>query len=492
MNNWLELNYVQTFQQLPNSLYSPVTPQALSNPKLVAASPACAALFGLDEASLNDDVTLKILSGQSLLSNWQPIAMKYTGHQFGYYNPDLGDGRGVLLSQVAFNHKTWDLHLKGAGLTPYSRQGDGRAVLRSSIREFLCSEALAALNVPTTRALCVVDTDTPVYREQAETGATVLRVSQSHIRFGHFEFCSFTQQTNLLKTLCDHVIAHHFNELLNKDSHNIYVDFFQAVLTRTAHLMAHWQSIGFAHGVMNTDNMSIIGDTFDFGPFAFLDDYDPSFICNHSDHQGRYAFNQQPNIANWNLAVLAQALLPLADKESLVNILEDYPSIFEQSYFEKMTQKLGLTGDAKTHQSIIENTLSMMKTCRLDFSYFFRQLANIHQPETHKHLRDLCLDITAFDNWFTAYKAALKQNQQALNSEHDDARKTRMNQVNPKYILRNYLAQNAITAAQNGDYSEVQKLFTILQKPFDEQTEFNHYANLPPEWGKTLEISCSS
>ena len=212
MNNWLELNYVQTFQQLPNSLYSPVTPQALSNPKLVAASPACAALFGLDEASLNDDVTLKILSGQSLLSNWQPIAMKYTGHQFGYYNPDLGDGRGVLLSQVAFNHKTWDLHLKGAGLTPYSRQGDGRAVLRSSIREFLCSEALAALNVPTTRALCVVDTDTPVYREQAETGATVLRVSQSHIRFGHFEFCSFTQQTDLLKTLCDHVIAHHFNE----------------------------------------------------------------------------------------------------------------------------------------------------------------------------------------------------------------------------------------------------------------------------------------
>jgi len=284
MNNWLELNYVQTFQQLPNSLYSPVTPQALSNPKLVAASPACAALFGLDEASLNDDVTLKILSGQSLLSNWQPIAMKYTGHQFGYYNPDLGDGRGVLLSQVAFNHKTWDLHLKGAGLTPYSRQGDGRAVLRSSIREFLCSEALAALNVPTTRALCVVDTDTPVYREQAETGATVLRVSQSHIRFGHFEFCSFTQQTDLLKTLCDHVIAHHFNELLNKDSQNIYVDFFQAVLTRTAHLMAHWQSIGFAHGVMNTDNMSIIGDTFDFGPFAFLDDYDPSFICNHSDH----------------------------------------------------------------------------------------------------------------------------------------------------------------------------------------------------------------
>jgi uncharacterized protein YdiU (UPF0061 family) len=268
MKSWLELDYVESFQQLPDTLYSRVTPQALSQPSLVGYSPACAALLGLNPKHLHDDATLKLLSGQSLLSSWQPIAMKYTGHQFGYYNPDLGDGRGVLLTQVKHNHKIWDLHLKGAGLTPYSRQGDGRAVLRSSIREFLCSEALAALNVPTSRALCVVNTETPVYREQVETGATVMRVSESHIRFGHFEYCSFTQQTELLKTLCDHVIKYHFSELLSTPSDDIYAEFFRAVLKRTAKLMAHWQSIGFAHGVMNTDNMSIIGDTFDFGPFA--------------------------------------------------------------------------------------------------------------------------------------------------------------------------------------------------------------------------------
>ena len=492
MNNWLELNYVQAFQQLPNILYSPVTPQALSNPKLVAYSPVCAQLFGLNASSIHDETTLLLLSGQSLLSNWQPIAMKYTGHQFGYYNPDLGDGRGVLLTQVKHENKIWDLHLKGAGRTPYSRQGDGRAVLRSSIREFLCSEALAALKVPTSRALCVVDTDTPVYREQAETGATVLRVSESHIRFGHFEYCSFTQQPELLQTLCDHTIKYHFSELLNQNSDNIYADFFQAVLTRTANLMSHWQSLGFAHGVMNTDNMSIIGDTFDFGPFAFLDDYNPHFICNHSDHQGRYAFNQQPNIANWNLAVLAQALLPLVEKEKLVAILETFPDIFEQYYLEKMALKLGLTGNAKQHQSIIEKTAAMMATCKLDFTYFYRQLSRIYQTQTHTHLRDMCLDISAFDDWFDAYAKSLAQNSQALNSEHDSAREHRMNHVNPKFILRNYLAQNAISAAQNGDYSEVQKLFTILQKPFDEQTEYDAYANLPPDWGKTLEISCSS
>ncbi len=492
MNNWLELNYVQTFQQLPNTLYSSVTPQALSNPKLVAYSPACAQLLGLDEQSLHDEITLKLLSGHSLLSNWQPVAMKYTGHQFGYYNPDLGDGRGVLLSQVEHDGKIWDLHLKGAGLTPYSRQGDGRAVLRSSIREFLCSEALAALNVPTTRALCVIDTDTPVYREHTETGATVLRISESHIRFGHFEYCSFTGQTALLKSLCDHVIKYHFPDLLNQETDDIYADFFQAVLTRTACLLAHWQSIGFAHGVMNTDNMSITGDTFDFGPFAFLDDYDAGFICNHSDHQGRYAFDQQPNIANWNLAVLAQALLPLANKDKLVAALDSYPDTFEQYYLTKMALKLGLTGNAKEHKDIIEKTLAMMAVCKLDFSYFFRQLSSIHKQDTHTHLRDLCLDINAFDQWFNAYSTSLANNQQALNTEHDNVRETRMNRVNPKYILRNYLAQNAISAAENGDYSEVQKLFTILQHPFDEQTEHDEYANLPPHWGKTLEISCSS
>lgn len=492
MNNWLDLEYVQTFQQLPNTLYSQVQPQGLTNPKLVVKSDACAQLIGLNPECLDEETSLTLLAGQGILSNWQPIAMKYTGHQFGYYNPDLGDGRGLLLAQVKHNDTTWDLHLKGAGRTPYSRQGDGRAVLRSSIREFLCSEALAALDIPTTRALCVIDSDYPVYRETQETGATILRVAKSHIRFGHFEFCSFTEQHDLLKTLADHTIHYHFPEVEDSPESEKYSAFFKQVLTRTAKLMAKWQSIGFAHGVMNSDNMSILGDTFDFGPFAFLDDFDPGFICNHSDHQGRYAFNQQPKIANWNLAVLAQALLPLSNKDDLVNILDSYSEVFQQAFMENMAPKLGLQGEPESHFDLVETTLHMLTKCRLDYTYFFRQLANIHQAETKKQLRDMCLDISAFDEWFIEYETAQANQNTPLGSEHDSNRQQAMNKVNPKYILRNYLAQEAIAAAQSGDYTKVNTLHQLLQNPFDEQPEFNQYAKLPPDWGKKLEISCSS
>lgn len=492
MKNWLDLNYVQPFQSLPDTLFSYVQPRGLEAPKLVVKSAACSQLIGLDAQCLEEPISLKLLSGNGVLNTWKPLAMKYTGHQFGYYNPDLGDGRGLLLTQVEHNQQTWDLHLKGAGSTPYSRQGDGRAVLRSSIREFLCSEALAALSIPTTRALCVIDSESPVYRETAETGATILRVAKSHIRFGHFEYCSFTKQHDLLKTLCDHTITQYFPALLKQSNDNIYATFYQEVLKRTAKLMAHWQSIGFAHGVMNTDNMSIIGDTFDFGPFAFLDDFDPAFICNHSDHQGRYAFNQQPNIANWNLAVLAQALLPLASKESLVSILETYSETFQQYFIELMLPKLGLTENNELNLSVIEQTLAMLTQCKLDYTFFFRSLGNIHNQTTHEELRNMSLDISAFDEWFSLYQNALEESGQPLNSQHDSERQQAMNRVNPKYILRNYLAQEAIEAAQQGDYAKVQTLHTVLLNPFDEQPEFESYAALPPDWGKALEISCSS
>lgn len=499
MSHFVDLNYVQPFQSLPSIFYTPIKPQGISNPKHVVISEACAELLGLDPKSLQSEDAISILSGQGLVSSWNPIAMKYTGHQFGHYNPELGDGRGLLLAQVKNqNNQILDLHLKGAGLTPYSRQGDGRAVLRSSIREFLCSEALYGLGVPTTRALCVVDSDTPVYRETQETAAMVLRVSQSHIRFGHFEFCSFNQPHEYLKQLCDFVIEQHYPELLSSDDdqanpNNRYAQFYNITLNKTAKMIAHWQSIGFCHGVMNTDNMSIIGDTFDFGPFAFLDDYDPNFICNHSDHQGRYAFNQQPNIANWNLAVLAQALLPLVNKESLVEKLDGFSDTFSFYYLELMRNKLGLSQPEKqedvTHKDIIDQTLSMLAKCRLDYTVFFRMLSQINQEGTHKALRDMALDITAFDQWHKNYQHALASDQALLN---DVQRSEKMNQCNPKFILRNYLAQNAIEAAQQGDYSLVNELHEVLQNPFDEQPQFNHLADLPPDWGKKLEISCSS
>jgi uncharacterized protein YdiU (UPF0061 family) len=511
MSNLFELNYQQHFQSLPLALYTPVKPQSITNPRLVLTSDTCAKLIGIDPSSLNTPDGLKLISGQGILSNWNPVAMKYTGHQFGHYNPELGDGRGVLLAQVKTNNDTlFDLHLKGAGLTPYSRQGDGRAVLRSSIREFLCSEALFSLGVPTTRALCVIDSDTPVYRESTETASMIIRVSQSHIRFGHFEFCSFTDQHDLLVTLCDHVIDQHYPELnspeLNSpefsNQHNKYSEFFQRTLQKTAKLIAHWQSIGFNHGVMNTDNMSIIGDTFDFGPFAFLDDYNPDFICNHSDHEGRYAFNQQPNIANWNLAVLAQALLPLVNKDSLMEHLDSFPNFFSHYYLEIMRNKLGLSQPVEQagnrnesvinislHKDIIDQTLKMMAKCRLDFTYFFRSLSQISDQVTHKNIRDMALDIESFDQWFINYQAALKSDSQNINCL---TRTKKMNQFNPKYILRNYLAQEAIEATQSGDYSILKTLHKVLENPFDEQPEFDYLASLPPDWGKKLQISCSS
>ncbi len=490
MTSLLELNYVLRFQSLPSALYSEVLPQGINNPKLVVGSHSTAALLGLDPGDLETQKSLKLLSGQGVLSTWQSIAMKYTGHQFGQYNPNLGDGRGLLLAQVEHKNTIWDMHLKGAGSTPYSRQGDGRAVLRSSIREFLASEALAALNIPTTRALCVLDSDTPVYREQQETAATLVRVSQSHIRFGHFEFCSFNNQPELLKTLCDYVIHEHYPELDNDPQK--YLAFFKVTVQKTAELMAHWQSIGFAHGVMNTDNMSILGDTFDFGPFAFMDEYEPNFICNHSDYQGRYAFNQQPNIANWNLSVLAQALLPLTNKEDLMQQLESFSDYFEESFFTKMNAKCGFISAFNVHQDIIDNTLKMLASCKLDYSYFFRKLSSIHDSGVHKQIRNHCLDITLFDNWYTQYEQALVKDGQTKDNASNIKRKKRMDKVNPKYILRNYLAQNAILVAQKGDYSQVQTLHKILCSPYDEQPEFDEYAQLPPEWGKKLQISCSS
>lgn len=499
MSHFVDLDYVQHFQSLPSIFYTPIKPQGISQPKSVVTSEACAQLIGLDPKTLQSDEAISILSGQGIVSSWNPIAMKYTGHQFGHYNPDLGDGRGLLLAQVKNkNEQIFDLHLKGAGPTPYSRQGDGRAVLRSSIREFLCSEALYGLGVPTTRALCVIDSDTPVYRETEETAAMVLRVSQSHIRFGHFEFCSFNQSHEHLKQLCDFVIEQHYPELMAEDddvsnSNNRYAQFYGMTLDKTAKLMAHWQSIGFCHGVMNTDNMSIIGDTFDFGPYAFLDDYDPNFICNHSDHQGRYAFNQQPNIANWNLAVLAQALLPLATKESLVEKLDSFSNTFSFYFLEMMRNKLGLTQpeahENVMHKEIIDQTLSMLAKCRLDYTFFFRQLSQIDQDHTYKKVRDMALDLKAFDQWYENYLQILASDSQWLSGTQ---RNQKMNQVNPKYILRNYLAQNAIEAAQKGDYSVVNQLHQVLQNPFDEQPDCNHLADLPPDWGKKLEISCSS
>lgn len=490
MASFLDLEYQQSYSTLNSCLYSPVYPSGLSNPKLVVASDSVCDLIGVDTDCLSESDTLQMLSGNSILDSWQPLAMKYTGHQFGHYNPDLGDGRGLLLTEVKHRGKIWDLHLKGSGPTPYSRQGDGRAVLRSSIREFLASEAMHGLGIPTTRALCVVDSDTPVYREQEETGATLMRVAKTHIRFGHFEYLSFSQKHEELKLLCDYVINRFHPELNEIEDYAKRIHgFFHKTLISTCELIALWQSVGFNHGVMNTDNMSILGDTFDYGPYAFLDDYDQHFICNHSDHQGRYAFDQQPNIANWNLAILAQALLPLANKQDLIDILEQFPALFKRTFLSRMVSKLGLHHcNQEQQEKIVNKTMAMLHQCRLDYTLFFRQLCDFDHDDVRNVFRDHALDIQAFDLWWQYYQSVLVE---LTDSQKCDRKKTMLS-CNPKFILRNYLAQEAIDAANAGDYSYVQTLHGVLKYPFDEHPDYDHLAKSPPEWGKHLSISCSS
>lgn len=478
---------VQHFRQLPAVFYRDTLPSPLQQPELVIASARCADLLDLDLDSLAAPDALAILGCQRLPAGWQPLAMKYTGHQFGYYNPDLGDGRGLLLGERQLdNGQLWDLHLKGAGPTPFSRQGDGRAVLRSSIREFLCSEAMHALGIATTRALCVVKTETPVFREQRESGATLLRVAQSHIRFGHFEFAAETRQPDLVRTLADYVLARHYPCLTGQP--NQYADLFLLIARSTAEMIARWQAIGFNHGVMNTDNMSILGDTFDFGPYGFLDAFNPHHICNHSDDQGRYAFDRQPAIAHWNLAVLAQALSPLVPDEALKEGMQGYGEHFNARYIDLMRTRLGLETDAANDTDLLMQCLAMLDSGKVDYNRFFRELgtwqANPQQPHA---LRDHTLDLAAFDAWLARYAAR-------LNQENTDrsARRDNMNAVNPLYTLRNHLAQLAIQQAEQGDYAEVRRLHAVLQSPFTEQPGCESYAALPPDWASELEVSCSS
>lgn len=473
------------FAALGESYYSPVRILPLRAARWAAFSSSTAVLLGLDMQQLAAGQALHLCNGITPVS-FPALAMVYSGHQFGSYNPRLGDGRAMLLGEIANAGQHFEIQLKGAGPTPYSRQGDGRAVLRSSIREFLCSEAMHGLGIPTTRALALIASDEPVYREQVETGAMVLRVSPSHIRFGSFEYFFYTQQHDALQQLADFVIDHHYPS--SRTAQNPYADFLQQVVTRTAKLVAHWQAVGFAHGVMNTDNMSILGETFDYGPFGFLDEYNPHFICNHSDHTGRYAFDQQPAIGLWNCNALAHALSPLVPVETLREILGSYQPVIEQHYLQLMRAKLGLQTAQETDAMLSSQLLALMQHGQVDYTIFFRRLCDFSITAENHSLRDLFVDREAFDRWANQYTARL-----AVENSNDAERCARMKQANPKFILRNYLAQQAIELAQkNQDFSEVNNLLQVLQNPFGEHPDFEHYAAFPPDWGKHLEISCSS
>lgn len=481
-----------SFAALPPAFYTRLASTLLPAPHLICASTPAAKIIQIDPSLCETDEFIQVFSGNARHAQSMPLAAVYSGHQFGVWAGQLGDGRAILLGEAAAPSVeptgTLELQLKGAGMTPYSRGGDGRAVLRSSIREFLCSEAMAALGIPTSRALCVIGSDLRVMRETPETTAVVTRMAPSFVRFGSFEHWYHNDRQDELKQLADYVIERCYPEL--QSAANPYLSLLEEVTRRTAELVAQWQAVGFMHGVLNTDNMSILGLTLDYGPFGFMEAYEPSHICNHTDQQGRYSYKMQPQIGHWNCYALGQALLPLIDEVDAVHAaLKIYQPVFMAKLNVLWHQKLGLFSQHDEDESLIDALLVIMQKNKVDFTLFFRKLSGlrIDEPAMDTSLRDMFIDRAAFDTWAVQYRARLVQEK-----SDDAARKVRMNAVNPKYVLRNYLAQVAIEKAQQKDFSEVNKLLKILQSPFDEQPEHESYAALPPDWAGSLEVSCSS
>ncbi len=482
------LNFENSFSKLPSCFYAFQDALPLSNPYLVSISEIASGLINLKLQDFLSSDLIDVFSGNVTNSTSTPLSAVYSGHQFGQWAGQLGDGRAILLGEIKTTSGSWELQLKGSGPTPYSRRGDGRAVLRSSIREFLCSEAMFGLGIPTTRALCIAGSKDLVYRETAETASVVTRMAPTFIRFGSFEHWYYNEEIENVKILADYTISNFYPHLLNTE--NPYKSLLSEVIKRTAELIAQWQSVGFMHGVMNTDNMSILGLTLDYGPFGFMEAFNQGHICNHSDHQGRYAYTNQPHIGHWNCRALAQALLPLIGTvEEVQEVLAEYIPAFRLKYNELFNAKLGLNQKYPEDQKLLDGLFAIMQQSSVDFTLFFRSLSDlkIDDFESNNPIRDLFKDRLAFDDWSVQYRKRL-----TLENSIDEDRKVKMNSVNPKYILRNYLLQIAIEKAQNDDFTEVNKLLKIMETPFDEQPEYEKYANLPPDWASDISVSCSS
>ena len=472
------------FAALGPDFFTELRPTALPAPYWVGRNQTLARELGLQEPWFASQDALEVLTGNRVAEGSQPLASVYSGHQFGQWAGQLGDGRAILLGQLQTPAGPQEIQLKGAGMTPYSRMGDGRAVLRSSIREYLCSEAMHALGIPTTRALAITGSAARVRREEIESAAVVTRVAPSFIRFGHFEHFSYSGQHDQLKVLADFVIDNFYPDC--KGATRPYAALLQAVSERTASMVAAWQAVGFCHGVMNTDNMSILGLTIDYGPFQFLDAFDPGHICNHSDTQGRYAWNKQPNIAYWNLFCLGQALLPLMDaQEQALAALESFKTVFPQALQSRMRAKLGLTDTLPQDGVLIEAIFKLLAADKVDYSIFWRRLGRFEPGATNEPVRDLFLDRPGFDAWALQYSERLAPVDQGLRADL-------MHKSNPKYVLRNHLGEQAIRAAKLEDFSGVDTLLKLLQAPFDEHPAHEDAAGFPPDWASSIEISCSS
>ena len=498
-------NRDNTPRQVAESCFSFATLKKTKKPELLHVSSEMLHEIGLSNEDTKSNSFLNVFTGNQVLPKMNPYAMCYGGHQFGNWAGQLGDGRAINLAEIEHNNKNWSLQLKGAGKTPYSRTADGLAVLRSSIREYLCSEAMHHLGVPTTRALSLALSGDQVLRDvmyngnpDFEKGAIVCRASESFIRFGNFEIFSSRGDKDTLKKIVDFTIKHHFKHL-GKPSKEVYIKFFKGVANKSLEMVIHWQRVGFVHGVMNTDNMSILGLTIDYGPYGWLEGYDHSWTPNTTDKtHSRYRYETQPQIVLWNLFKLANALYPLIeDAKSLESILYKYQEDAGIAYIDMMRSKLGLANKSDTDKQLIEYLEKVLQLTETDMTIFFRKLANLQKGHPEKgidiisqafyepyDLKDTIIH-DKWNNWFINYAERL-----LVENLNDDERKAEMNKVNPKYVLRNYMAQLAIDDADKGDYNLIDELHQLLKKPYDEQPENEKWFTKRPEWARN-KVGCS-
>ncbi len=497
-------------RQVKKACFSFVNPKKTEKPEMLHVSPEMLFTLGMTLEDGTSEEFLNVFTGNSILSNTKPYAMCYGGHQFGNWAGQLGDGRAINLAEIEHKNKHWCLQLKGAGETPYSRNADGLAVLRSSVREYLCSEAMYHLGVPTTRALSLALSGDEVWRDMLydgnaayEKGAIVCRVSQSFLRFGNYQILASRQDNETLKTLVDYTIKHHFT-YLGKPSKEAYVQFFEAVVENTLETLIHWQRVGFVHGVMNTDNMSILGQTIDYGPYGWLEGYDHNWTPNTTDSQfKRYRYGAQLDMGLWNLYQLANALYPLiGEAEGLERILHAYYENAQAQYLIMMRSKLGLFTEDKKDAELIANLEETLQLTETDMTIFFRNLSDFSTETSLKGwtiVKDAFYTINEVSDaikqkwnfWFMNYAERLQK--EKFTSEE---RKEKMKQVNPKYVLRNYMAQLAIDAANKGDYKLIDELFQLLRKPYEEQPENKKWFVKRPDWARHKAgcsmLSCSS
>lgn len=472
------MNFDNTYARLPERFYARVAPAVVPNPRLLAWNAELAEELGLSDLAESEERLARIFSGNELPDGTDPIALAYAGHQFGHFVPQLGDGRAVLLGEVVSRDKgqRFDLQLKGSGQTPFSRRGDGKASLGPVIREYILSEALNRMGVRTTRALAAVWSGEPVYRETKLPGGVLTRVASSHLRIGTFEYFAARQDVEGLQTLVDYAIERHYPEV--QETPHPSVAFFGKVMEAQAALVAHWMDIGFIHGVMNTDNTSISGETIDYGPCAFMDEFNFNKVFSSIDQDGRYAYSQQAYIAQWNLARLAECLLLLGDEQALFETeFARYHELFEQYYLQRMRRKLGLTTEAPGDRGLINQWLQYLQDHELDYTLSFRRLS----------ARLVTDESVEFGQFETRWKQRI-----AEQPDPPETIRQQMDAVNPLFIPRNHQVERAIQAAMVGDLTVFQELNQVLGNPFDEQPEFSRYAEPPQTFERVARTFCGT